>query len=246
MNSAYCAFFLQVVSLLLVNTSAQQGVRQDPCHVCRRSDRFVTNPNKSFQLTDIFGKTFSWTCGELEENALTVKVSNTVCGIFMAHARDECECGGPPIAPEGVLNENPACDICIDGRAVPELKKLELVNTGIAGQMPCGFLYTTAADGGMPARICPIIQENVNEFCCTDVSVAPFDPDDSNFGGDDDPVPTCGDLHTDCEDDCCSPYECKTRVIGQPRTCSVSSSKIRTSVAGRTRGGAGGLAKYTN
>jgi hypothetical protein len=252
MNCFYPVFLLQLLSLLGF-TSAQL---QDPCYVCRRADRTVADPSKQFELTDIYGKTFSWTCGQLEENGKTlVLVSNTVCGIFIAHAEKNCDCIGPPIEPVGVVNENPACDICIDGRSVPDLKAEELVNTGVAGQMPCGFLYETAANGGMPAQLCPVIQENVNDFCCTIPAFDPDDPTAGDVGGDGDGTGTstggedlCEDVHSECGNGkpCCGSYVCKIRQIGSPATCSVQSVRQRESVAASGRGGAGGRAKFVN
>ena len=201
-------------------------------------------------------------CGELEDIGRNeLLASNSVCGIFLNHADKNCECGGPPIAPVGVLNENPACDICIDGRSVPELKVEELVNTGIAGEMPCGFLYETAANGFMPAHICPIIQKNVADFCCT---IPAFDPDNlvgddegeggggDNIGNPDPPQQTeppspCANLHATCGigTPCCAAYTCKLRVIGEQPSCSVQSERKRESIAGSDgRGGAAGRAKY--
>jgi hypothetical protein len=43
----------------------------------------------------------------------------------------------------------------------------ELVDTGVAGRFPCGFLYKASAEGFMPASLCGGIQDNVAEFCCT-------------------------------------------------------------------------------
>jgi hypothetical protein len=247
MNCSYPIFLLQLISLLGF-ASAQ---RTDPCYVCRREDRTVADPGKQFDMTDIYGKKFSWTCGELEANGLTVRMSNTVCGIFIAHAEKNCPCNGPPIEPVGVIDTNPACDICIDGRSVPELKVEELVHTGIAGQMPCGFLYETAANGGMPAQFCSVIQENVNDFCCTIPAFDPDDPAGGDGGGDGTGTGTetlCADIHSECGNGkpCCGSYVCKSRTLNSQLTCAVQSVRQRESVAASGRGGAGGRAKFVN
>ena len=247
---------LNVLLLLSLCLPFAAGQRKDPCYVCRTAERFVTNRGKSFTLTDIYGKQFSMTCGELEDtgkNELTV--SNSVCGIFLAHAEKNCDCGGPPIAPVGVLNENPACDICKDGRKVPFIKEEELVNTGVAGEMPCGFLYETAANGFMPGHLCPVIQQNVADFCCTIPAINPVDLEPEppmasptteapTFA----PHPSCRGIHEECGNDspCCSAYACKVRKLGSPATCSVRSVRQRQSVANPNRGGSAGRAKYAN
>lgn len=177
------SLFLLVCNLLPTPPAVfVTGQRTDPCYVCRRSDRYITNQNQQFELTDIYGNTFTWTCGKLEEKGMEIRVSNTVCGIYVAHAEAECDCGGPPIPAGYVKNENPLCDICIDGRAVPSVKKDDLVDTGVAGEMPCGFLYESSATGFMPQDICPIIQQNVAEYCCT-IPAVDTDGDDGNGNG---------------------------------------------------------------
>jgi hypothetical protein len=126
--------------------------------VCRREDRFVIDRDTSFELTDLLGVTTTWTCGELEDTGKSeLLVSNTVCGIFIAHADAECQCGGPPIGPPIVIHTTPACDICINGRGVPEIKADELADTGIAGEMPCGFLYTTSEEAFMWVMTAPLL-----------------------------------------------------------------------------------------
>jgi hypothetical protein len=113
-------FFYTFLLLIFSIASAQL---QTPCYVCRTEARFITNPNQSFELTDIYGKKSSITCGELEDIGLNdLVVSNSVCGIFLNHVDKNCECGGPPIAPVGVLNENPPSSIPSDSPSlVPSL-----------------------------------------------------------------------------------------------------------------------------
>jgi hypothetical protein len=208
----------------------------------------VIDRDTSFELTDLLGVTTTWTCGDLEDTGeAELLVSNTVCGIFIAHADKECQCGGPPINPPIVIDTSPACDICGDGRGVPEIKADELVDTGIAGEMPCGFLYTSAADGFLPAPFCPVLQQNVAEFCCT---IPPL----SCQPGVDCPVETpvtvdvCGDVSDNCDndDECCGSLVCNSRAIGGPKMCSASSVRQRQSVSGGSRGGSAGRAKFAN
>ena len=235
---------------ILGNTSAQ---RQDPCYVCRSSDRRVINRDHEFTMTS--GD--KYTCGELEDDGIAnLVVSNTVCGQFIAWADRECECSGPPIDPVEVIDNTAPCNICVEaGLGIPEVKEEELVNTGFAGQMPCGFLYQTAADGYIPADLCGKLQENVADFCCFIPDTLQTDPPQSA------PTtprpslrptpasPVCRDLYESCGtgpgEECCGLYDCKVRMVGHPPVCSATRVVRQRQSLAQGRGGAAGKAKYS-
>jgi hypothetical protein len=252
-----CSHLLLLLAVSILGyTSAQL---QDTCYVCRRSDRRVINRDYEFTMTS--GE--KYTCGELEDDGIdNLVVSNTVCGIFIAWADRECECNGPPIEPVEVIDTTPACNICVEaGLGIPESKQEELVNTGFAGQMPCGFLYQTAADGFIPANLCGTLQDNVGDFCCSipalpQTTPAPTGPPQSapttpRPSLRPTPAPTvCRALYESCGtgpgEGCCGIYDCKVRVVRQPPICSATRviRQQRQSLA-QGRGGAAGRAKFT-
>jgi hypothetical protein len=246
--------FLLVAFSLLDNVLGQL---QDPCYVCRSPDRKVVNLSHQFTMKNIYDENETWTCGGLEDWAEeNLKVSNTVCGISIAWAERECVCNGPPIPPVTVIDTNPACNICItNGVGVPIQLIEELVDTGVAGQFPCGFLYTISASGGMPGYLCPEIQANVAEFCCTIPVIveAPTDPptDPPTIPPTDPPTEKlCAALSEVCDDSanpCCPQYDCKERFVNAPPVCSARRRVFRTRIStGLGLGGAAGRARVSN
>jgi hypothetical protein len=228
------------------------------CHICRTAERTLGNPNHKFTMRDSStDATADWTCGYLEESVAelnpNIAQENFICALAQNWAERECECNGPPIAPfsDDVWEPNPACNLCenIDSsNSVPSFRKDELVNTGIAGRMPCGGLYENLAKGILPNSLCAIIQESAAEFCCNlpifdqppvaSPAASPVDP----------PRQVCGDLHKSCSiaTPCCANFVCKTRFIGAHPICSAEQRSSRQRLAGIGLGGAGSRARYSN
>jgi hypothetical protein len=184
-------------------------------------------------------------------------VSNTVCGIFIAHADAECQCGGAAIGPPPIINTTPTCALCGSNR-VPEIRAQELVETGIAGEMLCRFLEQAAADGFLPASLCPILKENVADICCTPsctlgVNCPTPNPTPAPVALEQyTPAPAaaraCNIVQDGCENDsdCCGALICRLRAAGGDiMTCSSTSGVRggRTSIAPGSRGGQGGVSK---
>ena len=258
-------FFVSLVyiagGLQLLPSTCYGQSPSDPCYVCRSPDRYIIDLETQFDV-EVNGSTAKWTCGHLDLAGQDyVTVGNAVCGIFYALAEAHCECGGPPIPPPMIIDTSPACDIC-DGMGVgfvPDPMIEELVDTGIAGEMPCGFLYQSAADGFLPGSFCPTLRQNVGSVCCN-IPKLPCTPgvdcsDEGNNGDTSPPVaspvdpPNCQGILDSCDtdDDCCEPFVCSySRVLGDgddDRVCSAPRIRQRPSIIGDGRGGAAGRAK---
>ena len=268
--SARCSIFLAIVSLLfrdVVGDCTAPG--GECCNVCRNGGQ-ITNPGKSFNMVDtLSGQSYPWTCGWLETVLADVNSGSTgaagearYCGLAQIWATRECECSGPPAPPDNnVFDINPACDLCgnIDGNArelnyVPGFLTDELVETGVAGRMPCGGLYHALSEGVLSSNLCPTVQRNAGAFCCSIPNLDDPPPANggnngggnggggNNGGGND----SCIDLAGECDNggECCLGFICRARGIGVPKVCSAVPRTGRLSVGRRGRGGAGGRAKY--
>ena len=143
--------FLAAASLA---TAQRTGIPE--CPLCRSLEREIVNPGHGFTMRDRRGNTASWTCGGLEEAMMDVAPTDFICVLSQTWAERECECSGPPIAPLGgqVVDPNPSCNLCRDDRVVPAVNQDELVETGVAGRMPCGGLYNALAEGILPVSYC--------------------------------------------------------------------------------------------
>ena len=93
---------------------------------------------------------------ETDEAMMDVAPTDFICVLSQTWAERECECSGPPIPPLGgeVVDPNPSCSLCPDNGVVPLVLREELVQTGIAGRMPCGGLSDALAEGILPASYC--------------------------------------------------------------------------------------------
>jgi hypothetical protein len=240
--------FLCLVSLLFQSAAGN-------CNVCRNGG-YVEDKNHNFEMVDeVAGTSFTWSCGYLEEALANVDAINGApgeafyCALAQLWADRECACSGDPAPPnDNVVDPNPACDLCgsIDGverqlSFVPELLKNELVDTGIAGRMPCGGLYYALSEGILPSNLCPDVKRNAGHYCCSVPSLGAVAVQ---------PVPEevrCMDFAEECDDsgDCCGSLICRARGIGVPKICSAKPRNSRSSVAGR-RGGSAGAAKFAN
>ena len=230
------------------------------CNVCRNGGE-ITNPEQEFVMQDqITGEQYEWSCGLLATALADVNAGSTgapgearYCALAQIWADRECNCSGEPVPDDIAFDPNPACDLCGDVNGVqreldyvPSVLADELVDTGVAGRMPCGGLYYALSQNVLAEELCPIVQESAGGFCCTLPSLEELDEDTGNDNeGTDSPLPTCLTVHQECEsseNQCCTGLECRTRVIGIPKVCSAA----RTS-AGRDkhrissgRGGAAG------
>lgn len=230
------------------------------CNVCKNGGAII-NKGKAFTMKDSnTGVAYDWTCGWLEESIADVLETGGApgesffCGLARLWAEKECECSGDPLPPDedNVYDPNPECDLCktLSGRDpydfnfVPAELAETLVNTGVAGRMPCGGLYDALSEGVLTANLCPTVQEHAGETCC---SAPALDEDQIvEFKGND-PTPTCEALFGNCASrPCCDSLDCKVRVIGQDPICSTNPSKQRPTFARDGAGGAGGRAKYGN
>ena len=143
------------------------------CPICRSFNRTLTNPTHSFVMSDNQGNTATWTCGYLAQSVALLDptcggLEAFQCAISQTWAEKMCTCSGPSIPPlsDHVTNPTPSCNLCIDSRTVPYAMENQLVNTGVAGRMPCGGLYDALAQGILPASMCSIVQQNAANFCC--------------------------------------------------------------------------------
>jgi hypothetical protein len=147
-----------IIILLLMAAALARAQRTDipECPICRSLERTLQNPGHSFTMRDRLGNTAGWSCGGLQEAMMDVAPTDFICVLSQTWAEKECECSGPPIPPLGgeVVDPNPSCNLCIDDRVVPAVNKDELVETGVAGRMPCGGLYNALAEGILPASYC--------------------------------------------------------------------------------------------
>ena len=252
------------------------------CNVCRNGGQ-VTNPGHSFQMADpVNNRNIDWTCGWLEESVADVNPQGAsgeafLCGLAQLWAEKECTCNGPPIPPlsDNVIDPNPACNLC-QGQAlnyVPSFRADDLVETGVAGRMPCSGLYSALSNGVLPASLCPTVRQNAGDFCCSEpvldpaailsltsnaattnsATVTSTPPATGSTSTNNDPVAyapshgSCHSLHERCEDhlDCCGDNRCKMRVIGDPSICSPGSTFGRQSISSGA-GGAAGASKLGN
>lgn len=236
---------------------ACDGPGGECCNVCRNGGS-ITNPDHDFVMTDsVTGEQYEWNCGLLETALADVNVGSTgapgearYCGVAQIWAERECSCSGEPAPEPEVYDPNPACDLCgmVDGDHVPSLLEDELVETGIAGRMPCGGLYHALAQGVLSEQLCPIVQSNAGATCCTVPTLVPDSDPDAPDGSDSDstdaePEPVCLGLGQECEDsgrDCCSGFECRTRQLGMPKLCSAVRTTGRQRIGRNGRGGAAG------
>ena len=238
---------------------ACDGPGGECCNVCKNGGS-ITNPDHEFVMTDtLSGEQYEWTCGWLEEVLADVNVGSTAaagearyCGVAQIWAERECSCSGDPLPDDDVYDPNPACDLCglVDGDHVPSLLENELVETGVAGRMPCGGLYYALAEGVLSEQLCPIVQSNAGAACCTVPSLDPgsdaSDGSDSDADGDstdNEPEPMCLGLGQECEDsgpECCAGFECRTRQLGMPKICSAARATGRQRISRNGRGGAAG------
>jgi hypothetical protein len=146
------------------------------CNVCRNGGQII-NPSHAFTMNDVAnGVSVDWTCGWLEESVADVNPAGAqgeafLCALAQLWAELECSCNGPPIAPlsDNVIDPNPACDLCAGSPLdyVPALLLEELVETGVAGRMPCGGLYNAMAEGVLSSSLCPTVRGNAGSFCCS-------------------------------------------------------------------------------
>ena len=143
------------------------------CPICRSFNRTLTNPTHSFVMSDNQGNTATWTCGYLAQSVALLDptcggLEAFQCAISQTLAEKMCTCSGPYIPPlsDHVTNPTPSCNLCINSRTVPYAMENQLVNTGVAGRMPCGGLYDALAQGILPASMCSIVQQNAANFCC--------------------------------------------------------------------------------
>mmetsp|Transcript_87292 Transcript_87292/g.130990 ORF Transcript_87292/g.130990 Transcript_87292/m.130990 type:complete len:259 (-) Transcript_87292:140-916(-) len=246
--------FVCLVSLLFQNVAGDCTLTSSCCNVCRNGGH-VLNPGHNFVMEDPATDTrYSWSCGYLEEAFASVNTQGApgeafYCALGQLWSDLECECSGEPAPPnDNVVDPNPRCDLCgaVDGaqRAlsfVPELLKDELVDTGVAGRMPCGGLYYALSEGILTSNLCPTVKRNAGEFCCNPPSLgaqtAQTDPPE--------PENQCLELAEDCENggQCCPGMQCRVRGIGIPKICSRIPRSTRASVARNGAGGAAGRAK---
>jgi hypothetical protein len=146
------------------------------CNVCRNGGQ-ITNPDLGFTMVDAANNvSVDWTCGWLEESVADVNPAGAqgeafMCGLAQLWAELECSCNGPPITPlsANVIDLNPACDLCAGSPLdyVPALLSQELVETGVAGRMPCGGLYSALSLGVVSASLCPKVRGYAGSFCCS-------------------------------------------------------------------------------
>lgn len=246
-----------VVSLFAVGGAVGE------CNVCRNGGQ-VSNPGHSFQMDDpANGKKIDWTCGWLEESVADVNPQGApgeafLCGLAQLWAEKECECTGPPIPPlsDYVIDPNPSCDLCAGNHEfdyVPGVLADELVDTGIAGRMPCGGLYGALSNGVLPGSLCPTVQNNAGAFCCNLPSIQQYDLELPSPNTSPVPAPvmpptsSCKEIFEGCGNaQCCGSMQCKVRAIGQDPICSSTSTRKRQSLAGTGSGGAAGRVKYGN
>lgn len=230
-------------------------------------------------MTDsITGESYGWSCGYLELALGDVNTGSTgaagearYCALAQIWAGRECECSGPALPPDdNVYDPNPACDLCgrIDGKNrdfnyVAGALTDELVETGVAGMMPCGGLYHALSEGVLASNLCPTVQRNAGAICCNVPALETGGNGGNNGGGNgnngngnngngnngngngnnDD---QCIDLGGNCDngDECCLGFICRSRGIGMPKMCSAVPRTGRLSVGRTGRGGAGGKAKF--
>lgn len=234
------------------------------CNICRDAPnnsvawRNLANPGQSF---DMNGET--WSCGYLQDTVQDVNPyaggapgEARMCAIAQTFAEDHCDCNGPAIPgmDDNVEQINPSCDLCA-GQAfnhVPSVNSGITADTGVAGNMNCGGLYTAMAQGVLTPNLCPIVKQNAGPTCCNLESI--------QIGSDNRPVanvpvpvasPTprpCAQAATVCQtnSDCCPGLDCKMKIFGGPKYCSAARTRPRQSLAGASVGGAAGRSRAGN
>ena len=233
------------------------------CNVCANGGE-ILNKGHNFVMRDsLTGEEYAWNCGFLELALGDVNVGSTgaagearYCGLAQRWAGLECQCSGEPLPEPPAYEANPSCDLCgeVDGQRpplnyVPFAKDKKLVETGIAGPMPCGGLYYALSDGKvLSANLCPIVQRNVGSKCCSVDGLEAFDFDDlPGAASVEESEEECIAPGLNCESDpsgCCIGFVCKKRTLGDStRTCSSPSGgtgRDKYSTGRNGRGGAGG------
>ena len=126
----------------------------------------------------------------------------------------------------------------------------ELVETQIAGKMPCGGLYYALQQGVLPSNLCSTIQQAAGPSCCSLPALGGFDiPPGGGGGGGGGGGDSAGESDTcllpgqECEanDDCCL-GDCEQHQALNMKTCKITSgggSRDRYGY-GTGRGGRGG------
>ena len=165
--------FCQVLIFALIVRFGNACYTRGNCPICRTFNRTLTDPSHSFVMSDNQGNTATWTCGYLAQSVALLDptcggLEAFQCAISQTWAEKMCTCSGPYIPPlsDHVTNPTPSCNLCINSRTVPYAMENQLVNTGVAGRMPCGGLYDALAQGILPASMCSIVQQNAANFCC--------------------------------------------------------------------------------
>jgi hypothetical protein len=244
---------LALVVVAIITPGALAG-----CNVCRNGGA-ITNKGHGFTMKDpSSGATASWTCGWLEESVADVLETGGapgeafLCGLARLWAEKECTCSGDPLPPDenDVKDPNPTCNLCdgeYDFDFVPAALAETLVQTNVAGRMPCGGLYNAAAEGVLSANLCSTVQASAGKKCCSAPLLDEAELADFNTGNGGGGEPQCGQVYDNCAStSCCSAYDCKMRRIGEDPICSSRPPAQRSSIAGAGHGGAGGAAKFAN
>ena len=160
--------------LALATTVGTACYTRGNCPICRTFNRTLTDPSHAFTMSDNQGNTANWTCGYLEQSVALLDptcggLEAFQCAISQTWAERMCTCSGPSIPPlqDHVVNPTPSCNLCVTaGLTVPAVMENELVQTGVAGRMPCGGLYDALAQGILAANMCSVVQKNAAAFCC--------------------------------------------------------------------------------
>lgn len=265
-NSSKALALSIVVALFAQNAIVM--VDAQLCTLCPNGGA-VLDPETAFTMVDVTtGDTADWTCGYLEEAFSQVNAVGGApgesfnCELARIWACRECQCASPCVDdPDDVYDPFPSCDLCgpIDGQVrdlsfVPGIRAGELVNTGVAGRMPCGGLYDALSRNVLSPALCPGVKRNAGAFCCSYPTIEESDleelnnPDPTPPPGAPPSAPPCRDTYEKCHDGpCCGSLICKVRVLGDDPICSPPSRRAgKNSLAGSGRGGAGGANKFAN
>jgi len=177
-------------------------------------------------MSDSAGNEVDHACGYMQYSMRSAGPNDPTCMIYKLHAnsRDhgKCDCDGERWDPP-VIDPNPVCDLCENQELnyVPRLLEDELVETDIAGRMPCGGLYHALSEGILGQTECRDVQNVAGSFCCTSPIIAPASPSD----------PSLKDLFEECENDNeCRSGLCKKRTLEGPSICSSQARSTRRSI----------------
>ena len=216
------------------------------CNICFKPGSLLENPDKLITMTDSSThESVTIHCGYMQYSMRSHAPTDDRCLNYQTWASSEqhgqCDCSLGKWESR-VVDPNLPCDLCAfrELSYVPDTKADELVQTGVAGRMPCGGLYDALANRVLSNEHCPVVQQNAGQFCCSL-------PSESESVGQPEPqeeLEQCKTIHESCdqENPCCTGYECKQRPGIPNMVCSSTPTNGREKI-GSSRGGAAGRSR---